>query len=229
MIDLDEVGVGWVELRVGGGGDAGEAFEEGLGGGVEVLIGDAEDSAGADGFEVMPVALVDDALERDAIPCSAPTEEEDVGVSFGDSFGGGVRARYAEILASGGFDQLGDPGLRVDEGFAPLFAVDTGGPCSLLGTFACGGDGGLHLGDEGFGIGSRIDVSGDEADVFIDVGDRVWREGEDGKAGFEDCGEGFHAVGDAGDDEISLCGEDFFGVGGPAVVEDVRIFLCQFG
>ncbi len=56
------MGVGWVELWVGGGGDAGEAFEEGLGGGVEVLVGDAEDAALADGFEVMPVALGDDAF-----------------------------------------------------------------------------------------------------------------------------------------------------------------------
>ena len=74
----------------------------------------------------MPVALGDDAFEGDAIPCSAPGEEEDVGVGGGDGFGGGVGAGCAEISASGGFDQLGDPGLGVDEGFAPLFAVDDG-------------------------------------------------------------------------------------------------------
>lgn len=98
------MGVGGVELRVGGGGDAGEAFEEGLGGGVEVLVGDAEDASLADGFEVMPVALDDDALEGDTVPCSAPAEEEDVGVGFGDGFGYRVGAGCAEIVAAGCFD-----------------------------------------------------------------------------------------------------------------------------
>ena len=77
---------------MGGGGDAGEAFEEGGGGGVEELVGDAEDAAVADGAEMVPVALGDDAVEGDAIPCSAPGEEEDVGVGGGDVFGGGVGA-----------------------------------------------------------------------------------------------------------------------------------------
>jgi len=89
---------------MGRGGDAGEALEEGLGRGVEVLVGDAEDAGGADGFEVVPVALGDDAFEGDAIPCSAPAEEEDVGVGFGYGFGCGVRARCTEVFASGGFD-----------------------------------------------------------------------------------------------------------------------------
>ena len=84
------MGVGWVGLRVGGSGYASQAFEEGLGGGVEVLVGDAEDPVFSDGFEVMPVALVDDALEGDTVPCSAPGEEEDIRVSFCDGLGCGV-------------------------------------------------------------------------------------------------------------------------------------------
>jgi hypothetical protein len=75
-----------------------------VGGGVEVLVRDAEDSALADGFEGLPVALGDDAIQGDAIPCSAPGEEEDVGVGGGDVFWCRVGARCAEILASGGFD-----------------------------------------------------------------------------------------------------------------------------
>ena len=82
---------GWV----GCGGDTSEAFEEGGCGGVEVLVGDAEDSVLADGFEGLPVALGDDALEGDAIPCSAPGEEEDVGVGSGYVFCGGVSAGCA--------------------------------------------------------------------------------------------------------------------------------------
>ena len=101
---MDEFVVGWVEVGVGGGGDAGQAFEERVGWGVEELVGDAEDSGGADGFERMPVALVDDALEGDAVPCSAPGEEEDVGVGSGNLFGGGVGTGSAEVAASGGFD-----------------------------------------------------------------------------------------------------------------------------
>jgi len=101
--ELDEFGVGWVEVGVGGGGDAGEAFEECVGGGVEELVGDAEDSAGADGFEGLPVSLGDDAFQGDAVPCSAPGEEEDVGVGGGYFFWCCVRAWCAEVLAAGGF------------------------------------------------------------------------------------------------------------------------------
>ena len=102
--ELDEFGVGWVEVGVGCGGDAGEAFEESVGGGVEELVGDAEDPAVADGFEGLPVSLGDDAVEGDAIPCSAPGEEEDVGVGGCDVFGGGVGAGCTEVAAAGGFD-----------------------------------------------------------------------------------------------------------------------------
>ena len=62
-------------LRVDGGGYAGEAFKQGGAGGIEELVGDAEDSVGLDGAEVVPVALLDDTGEGDAVPCSAPGEE----------------------------------------------------------------------------------------------------------------------------------------------------------
>ena len=65
----------------------------------------------------------------------------------------------AEEAAAGGFDQLGDPVLGVDEGLAPLFAVDQG----RVGGVCCGGaglvDGGLHAGDERFGFGVGVDVA----------------------------------------------------------------------
>jgi hypothetical protein len=92
-------------------------------------------------------------------------------------------------LASGGFYQLGYPGLGVDEGVAPLFAVDDWGLGALGAAMAGGFYGGLHLGDEGFGFGLGVDVRGDESDVFIDVGERVRGESEYGKAGFEDGGQ----------------------------------------
>ena len=85
-------------------------------------------------------------------------------------------------MASGGFYQLGYPGLGVNDGFAPLFAVDDRGLGALAAALAGGFDGGLHLGDEGFGLGLRVDVRGDEADVFVDVGEGVWGESEDGES-----------------------------------------------
>jgi len=95
--------VGWVEVGVGGGRDTGDALEEGVGGGVEVLVGYTEDSALADGFEGLPVALRDYAVQGDAIPCSAPGEEEDVGVGGGDVLCGGVGTRGADVVSAGGF------------------------------------------------------------------------------------------------------------------------------
>jgi hypothetical protein len=86
------------------GGYVGKAFEERGAGGVEELVGDAEDPALADGAEVLPVALGYDSFEGDAVSGSAPGEEEDVGVGRGYGFGGGVGAGLAEVVASGGFD-----------------------------------------------------------------------------------------------------------------------------
>ena len=151
-------------------GDASQPFEERVCGSVEELVGDAEDSAFLHGFQVMPVALGDDAIEGDAVPCSAPGEEEDVGVGVGYDFRGGMSAGFTEVFASGGFDQFGYPGLGVDEGLAPLFAVDDWGVSAVRAAVACGCDGGLHLGDEGFGFGLRVNDGGDDADVFVDVG-----------------------------------------------------------
>ena len=84
-------------------------------------------------------------------------------------------------------------------------------------------DGGLHLVDELFGGGGGVDYGGDEANVFVDVGEVVRGEGEDGQAGFEDGREGFHAVGHAGYDEIGVGGADLFGACSPTVVEDGEI------
>ena len=125
------------------GGDAGEAFEQGGRGGVEVLVGDAVDAGVADGAEVVPVALGDDAGERDAVAGSAPGEEENVWIGGGYFFGRGVRAGHAEEGGAGGFDQFGDPVLGMDERFSPLFAVDDGFGfrCEMLGAGASRGDG----------------------------------------------------------------------------------------
>ena len=131
------------------GGDAGEAFEQGGRGRVEVLVGDAVDAGVADGPELLPVALGDDFGQGNAIACSAPGEEENVWIGGGYFFGRGVRAGRAEECGSGGFDQFGDPVLGMDERFSPLFAVDDGSGFTSEG-FGAGSrrvDGGLHAGD----------------------------------------------------------------------------------
>ena len=48
-------------VRVDCGCEMGQAVEECVGGGVQVLIGNAEDLTVADGAEVLPAALFDDA------------------------------------------------------------------------------------------------------------------------------------------------------------------------
>jgi len=111
-----------------------------------------------------------------------------------------VGAWGTEEGAIGGGDEFGNPMLRVNEGFAPLFGVDDG----TVGAGGClaGGHlhGGVHAGDECFPLAIRVDDRGDEANVFVDVGKGVWGEGEDGQTRFEDSCEGLHAVGHAGQD-----------------------------
>ena len=92
---MNELGVGRVKIGVGGRGDAGQALKERVRRCVEELIGDAEDSALADGLERLPIALNDDAFEGDATPCSTPGEDEYVGTGFGYCFRGGVGAGFA--------------------------------------------------------------------------------------------------------------------------------------
>ncbi len=53
---------------------------------------------------MMPVALFDDSGEWDAVPCSAPCEEENVGVGGGDCFEGGVGSGFTEVMPASGFD-----------------------------------------------------------------------------------------------------------------------------
>jgi len=62
FVELNECFVGWEERGVQDGGDAGEAFEQGGSWGIKELVGNAKDAAVAYGAEMVPVALVYDAL-----------------------------------------------------------------------------------------------------------------------------------------------------------------------
>ena len=134
-----------------------------------------------------------------------------------------MRAGRSQIAASCSFDQFGHPGLGVDDGFSPLFAEDYWSLGAVSCALACRGDGGLHLGYEGFSFGGCINGCGDEADVFVDVGYRVRSQGKDWQSGFEDRGQGFKAIRDARDDEVWFGGEDLIGVSGPTVVKDFQV------
>ena len=106
----------------------------------------------------------------DAVSGAAPGEDEDVGVGFGDSFWRGVGSGYADEGSAGSGDELGNPGLGVDEGLAPLFAVD-GGLCERCGEGCCCGDGRGDVLDEGFTCWDGIGEGCEEADVIEDGGD----------------------------------------------------------
>jgi hypothetical protein len=206
---------------MGCGGYAGEAFEEARARSVEELVGDAEDAAFADGAEMVPVALRYDFFERDAVSGSAPGKEENVGVGFGYGLWSGVGAGFAEVLATGNFDQIRDPGLRVDEGLAPFFAIDDGGLGSRERLPAGHLDGGFHASDEGFAFSICVNYGSDEANVFVDVVEVVGGQGEDGQAGFQDRGQRLHSIGDAGDDKVGFGSQDLVCICGPGVVKDL--------
>ena len=87
--------MGWKEIGVDGRGQTGQAFQQVGGGRVEVLVGNAIDSALADGGEMMPFALLDDSGEGNSVTRSTPCEEENIGAGPGDFFCRGVAAGFA--------------------------------------------------------------------------------------------------------------------------------------
>jgi hypothetical protein len=117
----------------------------------------------------------------------------------------------------------------VDQGLAPLLAVDAGVVGQVGGGPAHLGDGVAHLGDELLALLGRAGDGGDETDVLRDVGEGVRGEGEDGAAGFEDRGQGLVAVRDRGDHEVGAEGEELIDGGGPGVVDDREAAVAQGG
>ena len=57
--------------------EAGEALEDGVGGGVEKLIGNAIDAAICNGAQRLPAALLDDTRQRNAVSGAAPGEDRE--------------------------------------------------------------------------------------------------------------------------------------------------------
>src|ERR1700761_271914 len=95
-------------------------------GAVEPLVCNAEDAALPHSAQVLPAAPLNNALEGHAIARAAPAEDHRVGIGISDCVRSGLFCGVAKELSAGGFDQLGDPGLRMDERLAPLLAIDDG-------------------------------------------------------------------------------------------------------
>src|SRR5215475_1962842 len=81
---------------------------------VEQLVSDAIDSAILHSTQVVPAALLDDALQGHAVPGSAPGSNDYVGINGGDSISLSRRARRADELAVRSLDQFHDPELGMD-------------------------------------------------------------------------------------------------------------------
>src|ERR1700733_11381861 len=105
------------------GGKCAQAKQDAGCGAVEPLVCNAEDAALPHSAQVLPAAPLNDALERHAIARTAPAEDHCVGIGSSDGVRGGLLCGVAEELSAGRFDQLCDPGLRMDERLAPLFAI----------------------------------------------------------------------------------------------------------
>ena len=84
--------------------ETGQALEDGVGGSVEKLIGNAVDAPVLDRAQRLPATLLDDASERDTISGAAPGEDENVGISGGNDFRCGGFAGLADQFAAGGID-----------------------------------------------------------------------------------------------------------------------------
>ena len=108
------------------GGKCAQAKQDAGCGAIEPLVCNAEDPALARSAQMLPAAPLNDALERHAITRAAPAEDHRVGIGSSDGFRSGLLCGVAKELSAGGFDQLCDPGLRVDERLAPLLAIDNG-------------------------------------------------------------------------------------------------------
>src|ERR1700761_2729920 len=105
------------------GGKGAQTKQDAGRGAVEPLVCNAEDAALPHSAQVLPAAPLNNALERHAIARAAPAEDHRVGIGGSDGFGGGLLCGVAEELSAGGCDQLCHPGLRMDKGLTPLFAV----------------------------------------------------------------------------------------------------------
>ena len=119
---------------------------------------------------LLPSAIANDLLQRDAISGTAPRGDDDVRISGTDGVSSGVLAGFADEIASGGFDEFCDPELRVNDGLSPFFAEDAWAR-SRWNERADFGYCVLHICDDRGGTLWFAEDASDERDVGIDVGE----------------------------------------------------------
>ncbi len=218
----------WKSVWMYGGSQAGQAFENWVGGGVEKVVGDAVDAGIFDCAQRVPAALLDDARQGYAIAGAAPGEDEKVWIAGRNGFRSSGFAGVADEFAAGGFDQLLHPGLRVNQRLAPFFAVDLGtvGDCRRL--KANGVDAGAEFRDQLFRAIGGMDDGTDQANVSENVGEGVRGEGQHRAARAQDGRQRLHAVGNGGEHQIRFDRQQFFHGGGPGIGNDFQVAMGEF-
>ncbi len=135
-------------VRVNGLREGVEAADESRSRSIQQLIGNAVNPAVSYRAQVLPAPLFDDALQGHTIAGSAPCGYDHVGIGGSHRLGLGRRPRFADEFAARSLDELHDPELRVDQGLAPLLAIDPRPDASRCGAPPDVLDLGLHLLDQ---------------------------------------------------------------------------------
>src|ERR1700730_10322401 len=88
-------------------------------GSVEKFVADAEDAPSAGSSGLLPAAIGDDFFQRNAVSCTAPRGNDDVGIQSRNFFGRDLLAGDALEASASSFHQLCNPRLRSDQRFPP--------------------------------------------------------------------------------------------------------------
>ena len=86
------------------GRETGQTLEDRMGGGVEKLVRDTIDATGFDRAQGLPSALLDDAIQGDAITGAAPGKDQNVWVTGCNGLCGCGFAGVSDEFAACGFD-----------------------------------------------------------------------------------------------------------------------------
>ena len=229
LFDLAQAWVCREDFGVECGGDAVQAFQQSVCRGVEIFVWNAEDATLLCGAQMLPVALSQDALERDAVTSAAPGKEQHIGIRGCDGFRCGGLARLTNKDSTRGLDEFLHPGLGSNQWLAPFFAIDAWmhGDCSRTQTDLT--NAALHGCGQFRALLRCMNESREQANVVKNIGECVRSECKHRAAGLENFRQGFQTVGHGGQHQIGADGENFLHGRRPGVGEDGDIFLCKLG
>ncbi len=175
---------------------------------VQQFVVDTEDATVANRRQILPLALLNDFLQRHAITRSAPGGNHDFGPRLSDRFERRGLTGLAEKSSARGFDQFRHPRLRSNQRLAPLFAEHQRTAVSRDRERANLFDSVLHALDNFLRLRARVEDPANHGDVAIDVVERSRRKPQKAHAGFEYFGHGFELIWHRGDDQIRLRRDD---------------------